>query len=187
MNRILGICIPTYNRAEILKNNLENLINKVSRYKIPIYISDNNSGDHTEEVVLDKMKEYNYITYSRNSQNIGSAKNFEKALSLCETKYAWLLSDDDTICGDVRDIFDILEQNQWDLIVFGVIGKQGSSKAYLNLHDIFIELVGPMTWISALIINKEIIEKMISRRFNNPHFAHTGALIEVLDENPMVY
>src|SRR5665647_1113407 len=96
-SKILSICIPTYNRAEILSENLENLIHKVSPYGIRIIVSDNASTDNTAEIVRNAQKKYDYLTYSCNEENFGPDRNFELALKTCDAKYAWLMGDDDTV------------------------------------------------------------------------------------------
>ena len=50
MNKDLSICIPTYNRAKFLDENLSKTIPICRKFKIPIYISDNDSKDNTFEV-----------------------------------------------------------------------------------------------------------------------------------------
>jgi len=65
MNKILSICIPTFDRADSLNLLLESIskIDLDTRLRIEVCISDNHSCDHTEEVVLKWKKAYriNYI------------------------------------------------------------------------------------------------------------------------------
>ena len=58
MNKNLSICIPTYNRAKFLDENLEKIIPLCKRYEVPIYVSDNNSPDETYDVVQNHKKNY---------------------------------------------------------------------------------------------------------------------------------
>ena len=58
MNKELAICIPTYNRALVLKDLLNDLILKVEDYQVAIYISDNNSQDNTYDIVREAQKKY---------------------------------------------------------------------------------------------------------------------------------
>ena len=50
INPYLSICIPTYNRSEVLKESLMQLL-KYEGDDIEVVISDNCSPDNTEEVV----------------------------------------------------------------------------------------------------------------------------------------
>jgi len=69
--KILSICIPTYNRADILDKTLSTLVSEPSfiAEKIEICISDNASTDNTGEVVKQYTDKYSNIIYNRNIKN----------------------------------------------------------------------------------------------------------------------
>lgn len=93
---LLSICIPTYNRANLLKSMLENLIALDVMKKsdeIEIVILDNASPDETETVGRDFATRYsNLVRYYRNDVNIGDA-NFGKVLSLGRGEFLKLSND----------------------------------------------------------------------------------------------
>ena len=93
-DKVLSVCIPTYNRSNILKNTLSNLVTQdISR--IEIIISDNASTDETYEVV----KEYGEygIKYFSNSKNKGFTYNLIKVMEYADTDYLTLVSDEDDV------------------------------------------------------------------------------------------
>lgn len=79
---LVSICIPTYNRAEILKNSLETLLcqKEFLNGKVEVVISDNASTDNTEEVCREFLSKYKGLKYYRNETNICD-RNFPLALS----------------------------------------------------------------------------------------------------------
>lgn len=89
-NLLLSICIPTYNRSNILDDTLYNLLNDkdFNSNLIEIIVSDNNSTDNTAEIV----KKYKIVKYYRNKENILD-KNFTKVLSYAKGKYIHLFND----------------------------------------------------------------------------------------------
>jgi glycosyltransferase involved in cell wall biosynthesis len=93
---LLSICIPTFNRSEILKKSIDSLVNQDAFIKsnfIEIVISDNCSSDDTKFVVLEYIKKFgSKIKYSKTSQNIFD-KNIERALSLGNGKFLKLSND----------------------------------------------------------------------------------------------
>ncbi len=97
MNELLSICIPTYNRAEHVYTCISQLIPQLLPFNIPIYVSDNCSTDNTIDYINDLKEKYSYIFYSKNENNMGPDYNFAKVLKLSQSKYAWLLGDDDRI------------------------------------------------------------------------------------------
>lgn len=81
---MLSLCIPTYNRAEILEGCLESIVEQeMFDYRTEIVISDNCSTDHTEEVCRKYAKKYNNIRYFRNEQNIKD-QNFALSIQRAE-------------------------------------------------------------------------------------------------------
>ena len=81
---LLSLCIPTYNRADTLKEALESICEQSefnSTEEIEIIISDNNSSDHTESVCNHFVQLYGErIKYFKNTTNIEDL-NFECVLS----------------------------------------------------------------------------------------------------------
>ena len=91
---ILSICIPTYNRADVLDLCLTSIVqNKAFSEEIEVVISDNNSTDNTSSIALKYIEKYQNVFYNRNSQNIGAEKNFIKVLELANGKFKKLHND----------------------------------------------------------------------------------------------
>ena len=112
MNQLLTICIPTYNRSKKLEKNLRHLIKIIGDQKICICISDNASIDDTENVINEIKKSYPYIRYNRNRNNLGFSGNFSAVLKMSNTKYAWLLGDDDYITfNGINCVLEVVKKN----------------------------------------------------------------------------
>lgn len=104
---LLSICIPTYNRGEILRETLKKITSE-SFEKIEILVSDNASNDDTRNIVR-KYDSFG-IKYYRNSENMGVVFNIIKSLELSSGKYVVLSSDEDTPI--VRNILSAI--NRYD-------------------------------------------------------------------------
>ncbi|WP_114651969.1 glycosyltransferase family 2 protein [Polynucleobacter necessarius] len=94
----LSICIPTYNRANLLVNCLNSIISckRNSDLNFQVCISDNHSTDGTEDVVRAAQLIID-IKYQRNSSNLGIPRNFLNVVSMAEGEFVWLLGDDDML------------------------------------------------------------------------------------------
>jgi abequosyltransferase len=82
MGVLLSICIPTYNRAQYLKYNIDILISQIKRAEpdqVEICVSDNASTDHTEELVRDYVKLYPNIPirYNKNETRLEFSPRYE--------------------------------------------------------------------------------------------------------------
>ena len=97
-NSILTICIPTYNGVDKLRECLSRILPIIMDKNIPVVISDNASTEDIPEML--KNFNYEYFEYYRNDINLGADRNFEKVLSYANTKYAWLLGNDDYFSKD---------------------------------------------------------------------------------------
>lgn len=87
---LLSICIPTYNRCEILNKTLKSLFSnpEFDEDLIEVIVSDNCSTDHTSDVV----RRYPKVKYFCNEKNVKDA-NFAIALNYAQGEYIRLFND----------------------------------------------------------------------------------------------
>lgn len=203
MNELLSICIPTYNRAELLRGCLESLIPQVKKHNIPIYISDNHSDDDTKNVVLIYKEKYPHIYYQCNSQNYGTDYNEEIVLQMSKSRYSWLLGDKYRIIdGAIDDILLKLAANKYDLMVVNTGDKDIKSrylvkrrvkdiardKLYSDRNTLLGEIGWHMTLLSSLIFSSEIISFGNFKKYIGTSFVHVGVTFDYLaDKSISVY
>jgi glycosyltransferase involved in cell wall biosynthesis len=91
----LSVAMCTYNGEKYIKEQLESIFNQT----IPvdeIIICDDGSNDKTIAIIEKFQVEYpDKISLHRNQVNLGSTKNFEKAISICTGDYIFLSDQDD--------------------------------------------------------------------------------------------
>jgi glycosyltransferase involved in cell wall biosynthesis len=93
---IITICIPTYNRGDILLNNMEQYVHLLDE-KWPLLILDNASHHtKTEYEKIAALAEGNQnISYIRKPVNTGLIGNIISAFELAETTFLLFVSDED--------------------------------------------------------------------------------------------
>src|SRR4051812_41815877 len=100
-SKLLTIAIPTYNRANYLDINLNQLARNLRQLEnaaeVEIIVSDNASTDNTAQVVNKYIEQGIKINYHRNSTNTGFDGNFNQCISKATGKYFWLFGDDDLL------------------------------------------------------------------------------------------
>lgn len=97
----LSICIPTFNRADLLEYCLENLLPlKEKGQDFEVVVADNASEDRTEEVCQTFAERLN-IRYYRQSRNVGAYYNVLAVHRLARGEYITYLADDDKFNHDV--------------------------------------------------------------------------------------
>jgi len=110
----LSIIIPTFNRCNFVKKNVESLLPQLRKYpsKVELIITDNASTDATQQVLEPIVRSCSNIKYFRQDQNIGAHKNFYFGISKATKAYSILLGDDDLLAPYFCDtIFSLLEEN----------------------------------------------------------------------------
>jgi hypothetical protein len=98
MHPLISVCIPTYNRADILDYCLNNLGALLECGKaVEVVISDNGSTDHTRDVVDAHCQRNPMIRAYRFPENRGPAANWFNVFSNARGTFIFQVADDDSI------------------------------------------------------------------------------------------
>ncbi len=197
---LLSICIPTYNRADYLRNCLLSIVDQEGFEDIEVIISDNCSNDDTESVGKQYEQEYDNIIYYRNEDNIAD-KNFPLVLQRANGVLRKLTND--TIVykpGAIKYMLDAIraniEKRPQIYFINGKIKKKDPA-CYQNLSD-YVGTIGYLlTWIGSVAIWDNDIDnldtfinnagsKLAQVPFLIEHFEkHNGAIVytkKLMDE-----
>lgn len=150
---LLSICIPTYNRAEYLKEAIYNIVNDDAFCdKLEIVISDNASTDNTKEVGEEFANKYSNIHYYRNIENIKD-QNFILALQRAKGKYVRLFNDTlrlkNGILGQFLHIISVSSEDE-PLFFYQNISflNRNQRKILRDSSDFITEASFFVTWIA---------------------------------------
>ena len=175
MNPKLTISIPTWNRAEFLRENVLSMLPGILALpsgSVEIFISDNASTDETADFLAEISQEYSFILYVRQTENMGANANFYTVLKEAKGEYVWLMGDDDHINpSSLSQILADIEKYQPGVMIGGTERDTQGKRVYLpkiNEHllsdqrilmdyDGFV-LAGKM---SVLIFSKEALESVL--------------------------
>ena len=96
--KLLTVCISTYNRAEKLSRNLENWFHLDNHeiHEAELIVCDNCSTDNTNTICSTFLKK-NKFTYIRNKRNLGILGNLEICAERANGKFVWIIGDDDLV------------------------------------------------------------------------------------------
>jgi hypothetical protein len=107
----ISIAMCTYNGAEFLPAQLESIIAQ-SRPPDEIVICDDGSTDNTRHLLETFAAESSIpVALHFNDQNLGSVKNFERAISLCTGDIIALSDQDDVWRSDKLHLFETVLNN----------------------------------------------------------------------------
>lgn len=115
----LSIALCTYNGALYLKEQLESIAAQ-TRKPDELVISDDQSTDNTLMLIEEFAATAGFpVRFSVNESNLGTAKNFEKAISLCRGDVILLSDQDDVWHSDkLESVERILEAKPQLSLVF---------------------------------------------------------------------
>lgn len=161
-NKLLSICIPTYNRSEILDSTLSSLFSnpEFDKNKIEVIVSDNCSTDNTAEVVA----KYSLVRYYRNDENVRDC-NFSIVLGYATGSYIRLFNDTLSFKkGALKTMLDRIEkhlQEDCNLSFYGNMFLNSDCKKVANGKEDFLNIVSfYTTWIANFGCWREDFEKI---------------------------
>jgi glycosyltransferase involved in cell wall biosynthesis len=127
----ISIALCTYNGEKFLSEQLESFI-KQSRLPDELIICDDLSKDATIEIIEDFATKAPFeVKLFRNEKNLGSTKNFEKAISLCTGDVIFLSDQDDLWFPEkIEKIEQVFQENSDVGLVFSnaeIIDEKGKT------------------------------------------------------------
>ena len=177
MSKILTIAIPTHNRVKPLSKNISLLLPQIVQYSsdVNLLISDNCSDDGTCSYVESLLKQYaDFITYNRNTEDLGYLRNFGKGVELANSEYVYLLGDDDIVPPNfVSTIIHLLKENDSvGLLHFNYLQCSRTTgrlniyndrrlfktfvECYGNFEDFVKEFLDIPSFMSSIVFKREI-------------------------------
>lgn len=185
----LTVLIPTYNRREPLLNLLTGLSEQTCSY-FKIIISDNASDYDVHEVINVFGEEFKKrITLYVRPFNIGGSVNILECFSLCKTRWAWMLSDDDFVKKDaVESIYKWIKRKPncgcFNFTLCNMVGF--TNQNYIELSDIdhfianykkYPEYHGDLIFMSNKVYNMPIVSRYLIEGFKT---VNSGLFITVI-------
>jgi glycosyltransferase involved in cell wall biosynthesis len=196
---MLEIFVITYNRSKFLEKTLMYL--KDSKFaNFQITVQNNCSTDDTIEVFHSFQNNYGESFKSlkliSNLFNFGPNVNFLKAIELSQSKYTWVLCDDDVInAADVDDVLKILHEENFDLIHVGAHPER--ERVIFALKEIPRKLIEKgyryftySSFIPCNIFKTELFQKQfLISGYNNVTnaYPHMPYLFDVFLKDKLIY
>ena len=128
MKNKLSVLIPTYNRAERLEKSLVSYTTEKIQ-DVEFIVIDNNSLDHTKDLVEKYIKYDNRIKYFKNPFNIGFNRNLYRGFLESSSDWICILPDDDFIEKGFLSELRIVIENNDDCSVIISAQKYGNIKS----------------------------------------------------------
>ncbi len=190
----LTIAIPTYNRNDIFRANLEKLLPQVTE-ECKIIVYDNCSDIPVKDSIADLLNDYSNIDISivTNSHNVGMTANILKCFENCSDPWLWILGDDDEVADNAieRILYDIDRHKEmhfvtyaWDEDSFKNRTQEITTTGIDEFIDTF-ETFGAVLFLSTSIYNMNKVTDGMSfaHFFQSSYAPHLVMLFMSLGDN----
>lgn len=187
MKKKLAVCIPTYNRPDVIR---ETLIRSLDRYRAlnwDLYIYDSSTNDETQTVIENEHSGADHLFYHRIDSSVHSNRKVYDILrsfgEADEYEYIWICSDSVNWNDEcLRRVDEELQyQNDLILVNYRDVEKLGTM-CFTDPDDVFHKCAWHMTLYGATIARIETVLKnadwdaLINRycvpdRINHSHVA----------------
>jgi glycosyltransferase involved in cell wall biosynthesis len=152
--KLVSVCIPTYNSANFIEETLRSIIAQ-SYENIEIIIGDNASIDNTYEIIRKFSEKDLRIKYYRNEFNLGYSSNCNKLISMANGEYIAIYHADDIYdLNIIKQQVELLDKNKELLGVFTSYDKINEN------GEVFKEISYP------IISDEEVIEINLDKFIN---------------------
>jgi len=171
----LAILIPTYNRStKLLRllNVIEKEMTSDNNFSIEVLVSDNCSVDNTEKIARNFFTDKFKYKYYRQEKNTGFDGNVKFLYQNAQTDYVWFIADDDIpLPGSIFTIYQVLQYNTPDILLFPFIQPPDSTKTKIkslyssdmikkvNNPKMIIETISKTWKISSYVLRKKEFNK----------------------------
>ena len=203
-NKLVSICIPTYNRPTQLKRMLES-IDTIKVDDIDIVISENCSPKQkeTREVVEEYKKTHPYeVHYFENERNLGYDKNIRAAVARATGRFCVFFSDDDmAMPGALDEYIEFIRKHQDVGYILRSYRNYSDSKEtkwqdfyYYSTErefpagrDTAIELFNKSVFLSGFTIRQEYAKEYVIDALDGSLLYQMYLLLQVCRRYPSAY
>jgi abequosyltransferase len=186
-NPLLSICIPTFNRADYLKNTLNSITGQEKfSESCEVIISDNNSTDNTRDIGEYFAEKFENVRYYCNKTNIGADRNFLNLLNYGQGKYLKLHSDKSCFYEDkLNELVEYIEKVDHSVIFLLNENTKHKNKGICecNNFDEFVQIASFWsTWMCGIILrNKEYKNLKNKDRAIGSNLIQTDIMFRILE------
>lgn len=198
-----SVALCTYNGEKYLAEQLDSILKQTTSVD-EIVVCDDGSQDGTLEILSSYQKQHpNILRIYKSETNLGSVKNFEKAISLCKNEIIFLADQDDRWLRDkVAVIIDFFKKNPpISVVCSSGYGMDGNGKTLdvftiwdvpqlLKENGVFtdyysiLSLTGNFATGAAMALRKDFAEKALPfPNIKNFHHDEWLALLAAKDNS----
>lgn len=190
-NCILSICIPTFQRPEIVKETLQSIYaQKVKHSLFEVCISDNSPTDETKDMLEKEFDNVDNLRYCKSACE--GFLNSMEALKMGKGLFLKLHNDYSAFCdGGLVRMLQMIKKYEEERAVlffsFGCLKNKKKVMHFKSFNDFMNNIDYWCTWSSAFGIWKDDFDQLMQRKIDvNYMYPHTTLLFQLADHKKYV-
>lgn len=190
--RSLALAIPTYNRPDILEENLLAMQASLERLDIAVHVLDDSSNDDTAKgmarlAATTRIK----LSYRHNQPPLRHDANLIAALATPDTDFVWLLGDSGVIDdASLQTVHDQLQDQHFVFVNSRERQTRASEPCLRDAHakSFIAERAWDFSYTGASIYARRVIEWWCADPAHQPHanFPQLSVVLAYLGAHPQV-
>ena len=185
-NKLFSICIPTYNRFETFKEMVIDLIPKVRKYNVKIYVHDALPTEEMEKFIDKLKKSYPYIIYFKSDKIRTADENMKRALELSDTKYRLLMGDHYILYDEnsIDEIYKFIANGEeYDALVLHYKNRKmikNKDYLYTDKNEFLTELGWYIGMAATTIYSNKMVRDLNFEKYYNTNFAQSLVVLDYI-------
>ncbi len=197
MNKMISICLPTYNGADTIRELFDSIYSQITP-DIEFVICDDGSTDNTINIIKEYQEIHSNISLYINDVNLGMDRNFAQTAFKAKGKFVWLTGQDDIFRpGVFNKFFEIYEKNpDVNFIYFNYrflsgdltkevdpprLSKQPDA-FYKTPAEYFSQLDHTPSFLPATVMKQRYWTEETAKPFLGTHYVQVGVWLENFNE-----
>lgn len=176
----ISFLVPTYNRPDFVKMQLDNILEITSKVgcDFEIVVGDNSTNEETKKIV-ESLANSN-IVYFSNEGNVGYDRNIMNCFKHAEGDYIWLLGDKNHFYEKgLKEVLNYLADGP-DALVFAE-REDGLSKSFTDVSELLSDYGFRFSRLCNTILKKDCKKTLsLCEKYFDLHFQHIGIIFEYL-------
>lgn len=189
--RLLTICIPTYNRVDLLCDTIQFFFDQITEAglteTVAISVTDNASTDETpQRIAAMQQTAPCLLRYQRNETNLGFDRNVVQALRGADTPWVWTCGDYNRLFPDaIRQVCTVLAETDPEVYAWAAPrGIEFHQPDRFGNHDVSVYTIFPNRPLAFDVPGRDMLSVRINMRGMNDSIFNREKLWHVLDNHP---
>tara|TARA_Y100001936_G_C16081437_1_gene678177 strand:- start:1337 stop:2257 length:921 start_codon:yes stop_codon:yes gene_type:complete len=183
----LSIVIPSFNRIDFLKLNLEEIIEEATESDIQVILSQDGRNEKIMKFSKQLANKYDNFYFIEHTDRLGHDDNFLKCFDLHDSDYTWILGDSISIHeGSIREILDVIDKHSPDIIGLNADHRKidHDQKRYEDPSLIFSKFAWHLTYTGSVVYSRDAFKITKTSDFSRaPDFPHTAIIFYSLAQD----